>query len=147
MDFQKLYDRAYNWILTFGPRIIIAIIILFVGLWLIKVFKKWLFNFLKRRHVDPSICSFLRGLVSIVLQVLLLLGLMQILGIQMTIFAAVIGAFGVAAGLALSGTLQNFASGVLILLLKPYRVGDNITTQGQEGTVTSIQLFYTVILT
>ncbi|HEU0065085.1 MAG TPA: mechanosensitive ion channel family protein [Flavisolibacter sp.] len=147
MDFQKLYDRAYNWILTFGPRIIIAIIILFVGLWLIKVFKKWLFNFLKRRHIDPSICSFLRGLVSIVLQVLLLLGLMQILGIQMTIFAAVIGAFGVAAGLALSGTLQNFASGVLILLLKPYRVGDNISTQGHEGTVTSIQLFYTVILT
>src|SRR5206468_1067274 len=77
----------------------------------------------------------------------LLLGLMQILGIQMTIFAAVIGAFGVAAGLALSGTLQNFASGVLILLLKPYRVGDNISTQGQEGTVTTIQLFYTVILT
>jgi small conductance mechanosensitive channel len=65
----------------------------------------------------------------------------------MTIFAAVIGAFGVAAGLALSGTLQNFASGVLILLLKPYRVGDNLNTQSLEGTVTSIQLFYTIILT
>ncbi len=147
MNFQKLYDRAYDWILNFGPRILIAIVVLFVGLWFIRVFKKWVFGVLSRRHIDPSICSFLQGLISIALQVLLLLGLMQILGIQMTIFAAVIGAFGVAAGLALSGTLQNFASGVLILLLKPYRVGDNIITQGQEGTVTSIQLFYTVVLT
>jgi small conductance mechanosensitive channel len=65
----------------------------------------------------------------------------------MTVFAAVVGAFGVAAGFALSGTLQNFASGVLILLLKPYVVGDKIITQGQEGTVTSIQLFYTIVLT
>jgi small conductance mechanosensitive channel len=71
---------------------------------------------------------------------------MQILGIQMTIFAAVITAFGVAAGFALSGTLQNFASGVIILVLRPYRIGDNIITQGQEGTVSSIQLFYTVVL-
>jgi small conductance mechanosensitive channel len=72
---------------------------------------------------------------------------MQVLGIRMTIFAAIIGAFGVAAGLALSGTFQNFASGVLIILLKPFRVGDNISTQGHEGTVTTIRLFYTIILT
>jgi small conductance mechanosensitive channel len=72
---------------------------------------------------------------------------MQILGIQMTLFAAIIGGVTVAAGLALSGTMQNFASGILILLLKPFRTGDNIITQGQEGTVTSIQIFYTVITT
>jgi small conductance mechanosensitive channel len=72
---------------------------------------------------------------------------MQIVGIQMTLFAAIIGAFGVAAGLALSGTLQNFASGVLILLLRPYVVGDNIIAQGLEGTVTSIQIFYTIVTT
>ena len=144
---EKFYNHAYDWILVFGPRIIIAVIALFVGLWLIRVMKKWIFKELSHRHIDPSVCSFLQGVISITLQVLLLLGLMQILGIQLTIFTAVVGAFGVAAGLALSGTLQNFASGVLILLLKPYRVGDNIITQGQQGTVTSIQLFYTVILT
>jgi small conductance mechanosensitive channel len=71
---------------------------------------------------------------------------MQVLGIQMTIFAALIGALGVAAGLALSGTFQNFASGVLIILLKPFRVGDTVSTQGQEGRVTAIRLFYTVVL-
>src|SRR4029078_826364 len=70
---------------------------------------------------------------------------MQLLCIKMTLFAAVIAAFGVAAGFALSGTLQNFASGVIILILRPYRIGDNIITQGQEGTVSSIQLFYTVV--
>jgi small conductance mechanosensitive channel len=147
INLENFYDRAYNWVITFGPRILISIIVLFIGLWLIRLFKKWLLKVLQRRNIDPSICSFLQGVISIALQILLLLGLMQILGIQMTIFAAVIGAFGVAAGLALSGTLQNFASGVLILILKPYRVGDNIVTQGQEGTVTTIQLFYTIVLT
>ena len=77
----------------------------------------------------------------------MIVALMQLLGIQMTIFAALIGAFGVAAGLALSGTFQNFASGVLIILLKPFRVGDTVSTQGHEGTVKAIRLFYTVILT
>lgn len=72
---------------------------------------------------------------------------MQIIGVQMTLFTALVGAFGVAAGLALSGTLQNFASGILILLLKPFEVGDNIITQGLEGTVTSIQVFYTMVKT
>lgn len=141
------YDKAYNWILTYGPKIIIAIIVFFIGLWLIRLLKKWVFRVMANRHIDESIQDFLHGLISIVFQILLVLIIMQILGIQMTIFAAVVGAFGVAAGLALSGTLQNFASGVLILLLKPYRIGDNINTQGQEGTVTSIQLFYTIVLT
>ena len=141
------YDRAYNWVLNYGPKILIAIIVFFVGLWLIRVLKKWLFKVMANRHIDPSIQDFLHGVVSVAFQILLVLIIMQILGIQMTIFAAVVGAFGVAAGLALSGTLQNFASGVLILLLKPYKIGDNINTQGQEGTVTSIQLFYTIVLT
>ena len=146
-NFERFYEHAYDWILTTGPRILLAVIVLFLGLWLIRIVKNWIFRALSKRHIDPSICTFLKGVISVALQVLLLLGLMQIVGIQMTIFAAVIGSFGVAAGLALSGTLQNFASGVLILLLKPYRVGDNISSQGQVGTVTSIQLFYTIVLT
>src|SRR5215218_1123706 len=144
---ERFYDKAYTWLLNVGPRILLAVIILIVGLWLIRLFKKWLGNVLEHRHLAPSIKPFLQGTITIALQVLLFFALLQILGVQMTVFAAVVGSFGVAAGFALSGTLQNFASGVLILLLKPYVVGDKIITQGQEGTVTSIQLFYTIVLT
>jgi len=98
-------------------------------------------------EIDPSLKPFLLSLVVTVLRVLLILGAMQIMGIEMTIFAALIAAMGVALGLALSGTLQNFASGLIILILKPFAVGDNIIASGQEGTVTSIQIFYTVVTT
>jgi small conductance mechanosensitive channel len=147
MDWNKLYDRFNNWLLVFGPRILLAIVIVFVGAWLIRIVKRWFTNFLSHRKLEPSLRPFLLGTFSIVLQVLLILAVMQVLGIEMTIFAALVGAFGVAAGLALSGTLQNFTSGILILFLKPFRVGDNIIAQAQEGTVTSIQLFYTTVLT
>jgi len=141
---ENFYDVAYHWMLNFGPKILLAIIIFFVGQILIRILKRWVNKFFLAPRFK-QIRSFLEGLVAISLQVLLLLLLMQILGIQMTVFAAVITAVGVAAGFALSGTLQNFASGVLILILRPYRIGDNIITQGQEGTVSSIQLFYTVV--
>lgn len=144
---ERFYDKAYTWILNFGPRFLLALVLLLIGLWLIRLFKKWLGNILSHRNLAPSIRPFLQGTLTIALQVLLFFALLQILGVQMTVFAAVIGSFGVAAGFALSGTLQNFASGVLILLLKPYVVGDKIITQGQEGSVTSIQLFYTIVLT
>src|SRR3954470_15622031 len=100
-----------------------------------------------RRQLDSSLQPFLLSLLFTILQVLLLLTAMQIIGIQMTIFAALIGGIGVAAGLALSGTLQNFTSGILILMLKPFRVGENIIAQGQEGTVKTIQIFFTVVKT
>lgn len=144
---QKFYDRAFNWLLTFGPRILIGIVVFIVGQWLIKWINRIIRRALDKRNIDPSLRTFIENLLAIVLQVLLVLLLMQILSIEMTLFAAIIAAFGVAAGLALSGTLQNFASGILILLLKPYRVGDNVVTQGKEGTVTAIQLFHTTILT
>ena len=144
---QKFIDRAYNWIVTFGPRLLLAIAIFFIGQWLIRTLTRWLNKILSGKRFDPTLRPFLQNLFQIILQILLVLGLMQLLGIQMTLFAALIGAIGVAIGLALSGTLQNFASGILIILLKPFRIGDNIRTQGEEGTVTSIRLFYTVVLT
>ncbi len=147
MDERRIIDNTYSWLLTHGPRIVLAIIILIIGIWVIRFLKKWFERFISRRNVDASLKPFLLGAFSIILQVFLFIALLQILGVQMTMFAALIGAFGVAAGLALSGTLQNFTSGILILLLKPFRVGDNIIAQAQEGTVTSIQLFYTVVLT
>ena len=147
MDFEKYYDRASRWLISIGPRVLIAIIIFIVGLWLIRILKSWINRRMTAREFDASLQPFLASLIVTVLQVLLILGIMQILGIQMTIFAALVGAIGVAAGLALSGTMQNFASGVLILLLKPFRVGDSIIAQGKEGIVRSIQIFYTVVTT
>lgn len=146
-DWEKFYDKAYSWILSYGPRILVAIVILIIGILLIRMFNRWIKKGLLRHNVNPSIRYFLQNLIAISLQVLLVLMVMQIAGIQLTFFAAIVAGLSVAAGLALSGTLQNFVSGILILVLKPYRVGENISTQSQEGTVTSIQLFYTTVLT
>lgn len=147
MKFEDFYLKGYNWILRYGPRALIALILLFAGFWFIGKIKKWLHNSFDKRDIDPSLRPFLLSVSVIFLQGLLLLAAMQVLGIQMTIFAAFVGAFGVAIGLALSGTLQNFTSGALILILKPFRVGDNIIAQGQDGIVSSIQIFYTVVTT
>ncbi len=147
MNVEKYYDKAYDWLLTYGPRVLLGVIILFVGLWLINLMAKWVKSGMSKMELDASLKPFLLSFFVMLLRVGLVLIVMQILGIEMTIFAAMVGAFGVAAGLALSGTLQNFASGVLILLLKPFKVGDNILSQGTEGTVKSIQIFYTVLTT
>jgi small conductance mechanosensitive channel len=144
---DKLYDKLYDWVLQYGPGLLTAIVVLFAGLWVIRVFVRWMERRMTKREVNPSIRPFLVSMLGVALRILLFLGVMQIIGIKMTLFAALVGAFGVAAGLALSGTLQNFASGVLILLLKPFVVGDNIIANGFEGTVMSIQIFYTMVKT
>jgi small conductance mechanosensitive channel len=145
MSLDKFYDHVYDWVIRFGPKFLVGLIVLFVGLWLISMLMRWSRSGLQKKKIDASVKSFILSLIGVALRVLLILGVMQIIGIEMTLFTALIGAFGVAAGLALSGTLQNFASGVLILLLKPFKVEDNIITNGLEGTVTSIQIFYTII--
>src|SRR5690606_3104645 len=147
LNSEEFYKKAYSWVLSVGPRLLFALIALIFGQWMIKVFRTWLQHTMQHKEIDPSLRPFLRSLIGTVLQVLLFLAIVQILGVQMTIFSALVGALGVAAGLALSGTLQNFTSGILILLLKPYEVGDAIAAQGQEGIVQSIQIFYTVVTT
>lgn len=146
-SFEEFYDKAHNWILNFGPNIIVAILIGVVGFWLVRVVIKRLHKIFDKRDLDPSLRPFLISLIEVGLQVLVVLAIMQELNIQLTLFASLLAAIGVATGLALSGTLQNFTSGVLILLMKPYRVGDSIIAQGQEGIVESIQIFYTVVTT
>src|SRR5438067_1661009 len=116
---EILYDKLYSWILTVGPRLLIAIVVLVLGIWFIRIFRNWLRHRMKKRELDESFQPFLISLIVTVLEVMLGLGIIQVLGIQMTIFTTLVGAIGVAAGLALSGTMQNFASGVLILILKP----------------------------
>lgn len=147
INWKDISRRVYEWILEFGPGILLSIIVFFLGLFLIRVINGWIKKGVSRKGVNPSIRSFLQNLVAIVLQILLVVVCLQIAGLQLTLFSAIMAGLTVAAGLALSGTLQNFVSGILILYLKPYRVGENVSTQGQEGTVTSIQLFYTTVLT
>ncbi len=147
MNKQKIYDQTVNWLFTHGANILFAFIALFAGLWFIRLVKRLVLSRFDKSSVDASLRPFLHSIITATLYVLLALLIIQILGLQMTIFAAIIGGLGVAAGLSLSGTLQNFASGVLILLLKPFKVGENILAQGNEGTVTAIQIFYTIITT
>lgn len=124
-----------------------GLILFFAGIWFIRFLRKRLRNRMSKRHIHSTLQPFFQSLTITTLYVLLVITVMQIIGLEMTVFTTVIGAFSVAAGLALSGTFQNFAGGVLILLLKPFDPGDNIVAQGQDGTVTSIQLFYTVLIT
>lgn len=146
-DWEKFWDRIQSLVVTYTPKILIAGIVLIVGFWLIRILNRWVKGVLKGKRVNATLRYFLQNLIAISLQVLLIVMVLQIAGIQVTFLSAIIAGIIVAAGLALSGTLQNFVSGILILFLKPYRVGDNINTQGQEGTVTAIQLFYTTVLT
>jgi small conductance mechanosensitive channel len=146
-DWKKIYERVYDWLVIYGPKILVGIIVFIAGIFMIRVLNKWVKKGMEKRHINSSIRYFLQNLFAITLQVLLVMLVLQIIGLQLTLFSAIVAGLTVAAGLALSGTLQNFVSGILILVLKPYRVGDNISTAGQEGAVTSIQLFYTVILT
>ncbi|WP_449437151.1 mechanosensitive ion channel family protein [Pedobacter steynii] len=144
---EDFYDKLYDWLLLKGPSIVLGILVLVVGFWLIRIFSRWMGKRLQQKQVNSSLKPFFLNMTTVILRVMLIFLAMQIFGIQLTVFAALIGAIGVAAGLALSGTMQNFASGVLILLLKPFQVSDNIIAQGQEGTVASIQLFYTIVTT
>jgi small conductance mechanosensitive channel len=146
-DPNKFYDKAYDWIITTGPKLLMAIIIFLIGQWIIRFIRKKMMHSMVRKDVNSSLQPFLRSLVYGILQVLLVVIVIQIMGYPLTIFAALVGSFGVAAGLALSGTLQNFTSGILILIMKPYTIGDNIIAQGQEGTVSDIRVFYTVLTT
>ena len=146
-DWQKYILRLYDWLIVHAPRIAVSFVFLLAGLWIIHKFSKWLKGNLAKKRFNPSLRYFLENFVIVSLKILLLILALQIAGIKLTFVTAIFTGLTVAAGLALSGTLQNFVSGLLILLLHPFRVGDIIVAQGQEGEVKSIQLFYTIVLT
>lgn len=133
--------------MEYGPKLIGAIITLVVGLWVIKRISKIVQKGFEKRNIDPSLRPFLVSLINTLFKVFLVVSVLSMLGIEMTSFVAIIGAAGLAIGMALSGTLQNFAGGVIILILKPFKVGDFIEAQGYSGTVHSIQIFNTVLKT
>lgn len=131
--------------LRFVPKLIGATLILWIGFKLIKLLKNAITRLLERRNADSSLKSFLTSLVDVLMKVMLVIMAMDVIGIKATSFIAILGAAGLAVGMALQGTLQNFASGVIILLLKPFRVGDYIETGTYKGYVKSIQIFNTFI--
>ena len=129
------------------PRILIALVILWIGWKLIKLLTNFLQKIFAKRNLDVSLQSFLQSLIGITLKVLLIITVADMIGIQMTSFIAILGAAGLAVGMALQGTLQNFAGGVIILILKPYKVGDFIEQGGTSGVVKEIQIFSTILQT
>jgi small conductance mechanosensitive channel len=140
-------DRAHDILMRYGPRVVIALLTLLLGYWLISLFVKGVNRFMRIREVDPTLRPFLKSIISIGLKILLILTVAGMIGIQTTSFVAALGAAGLAIGLALQGSLSNFAGGVLILLFKPFRVGDTIESRGHVGTVDEIQILYTTLIT
>ncbi|MFO7810446.1 MAG: mechanosensitive ion channel [Candidatus Delongbacteria bacterium] len=136
---EKFTDLGMEW----WPKLVGAIIVLVIGMWIVKIITKTFGKTLEKRKVDPSLTPFLKSLTSTLLKVLVLISAMGMIGIQMTSFIAILGAAGLAVGLALSGTLQNFAGGVIILIFRPFNVGDFIEAQGYMGTVKEITIFTT----
>lgn len=147
MNWEKYYDKGVDLILTYGPKLVGAIIVWIVGGIIIKVLVKSFERILNKKDIDPSLKPFLKGIVGALLKVMLVISVLGMLGIEMTSFVAILGAAGLAVGMALSGTLQNFAGGVMILIFKPFKNGDFIEAQGHTGTVSEIQIFNTILKT
>ncbi len=136
-----------NGAVDFIFKLIIAIVVFYIGKFIIKKIYGLIHSLMTKRHVDASLTTFVLSLVKMVLYFILIIMIVGILGLETSSFLAIFASAGVAIGMALSGTLQNFAGGVLILLLKPYKVGDFIETSGFTGTVKEIQIFHTIINT
>ena len=133
--------------ISVGSKILLAIVVFLVGRWIVRRLNKLLAKILEKRHVEASLSTFVKSLVNITLTLLLIIVVIGVLGIETSSFIALFASAGVAIGMALSGTVQNFAGGVMILLFKPFKVGDTIEAQGQSGTVREIQIFNTILAT
>lgn len=140
-------ETLINLFVIWGPKFVGAIIALVVGLYVAGMIAGMVGKTMDKREVDPSLRPFLTGLVGTLLKILVVVSVLGMVGIQMTSFIAILGAAGLAVGMALSGTLQNFAGGVMILIFKPFKVGDYIEAQGYAGTVREIQIFNTILKT
>ena len=140
---EMLIELVWAW----GPKVVTAILTLVIGLWVIGVITRAFGKTMQKRNVDPSLAPFLKSLMGALLKVMLFISVIGMVGIEATSFVAVLGAAGLAIGLALQGTLQNFAGGVIILLLKPFKVGDWVDTGSYAGTINQIQIFNTILKT
>ena len=140
-------DKVIELVTSYAPKVLMAIVTLIIGLFIIKLITNGLKKLFARQSYDATLQGFLVSLVGMIFKVLLGITVISMLGVQMTSFIALLGAAGLAVGMALSGTLQNFAGGVMLLLFRPYKTGDLIETQGHVGVVREIQIFNTVLNT
>jgi small conductance mechanosensitive channel len=140
---QKTIDLAAE----YGPKLLLAIIVLIIGLWIIRFAVRVMNRTMERSHIEVSLRKFLSSLFGMILKILLLISVASMIGIATTSFVAIIGAAGLAVGLALQGGLANFAGGVIILIFKPFKVGDFIDAQGFTGSVHEITIFTTILKT
>lgn len=138
---------VHNYLIPFGLKLLAAIVVYILGRWVIKLVKKGLSRAMSYRNADPTLNTFLMSLVSVLLTFFLILAIVGILGVNTSSLVALLASAGLAIGMALSGTLQNFAGGVMIMLFRPFKVGDFISAQGFEGKVNEIQIFNTHLLT
>jgi small conductance mechanosensitive channel len=146
-DFINYFYENLNVLIAYSPKIVVAFFILFVGHYAIKIFKKLVDRKVKKGDFEPTLSKFLINILIWLLRVLLFVTFISKLGIETASFVAIIGAAGLAIGLSLQGSLSNFAGGILIILFKPFEVGDSIEAQGVSGTVLEIQIFVTKLLT
>jgi small conductance mechanosensitive channel len=147
ISIENIYNQAIELLLLYGPKFILAIVVLIVGWWLIGRISNMAEKSMTKVKFEVGLTHFLVSFISVILKVLLLISVASMIGIETTSFIAMLGAAGLAVGMALQGSLANFAGGVLILFFKPFKVGDVIEAQGYMGTVVEIQIFVTVLLT
>ena len=147
LGFEDAMSTIANAVVQFSFRLLIAILVFYIGKFIIRKLYNFVFGIMVTRNVDASLTTFVLSLIRMVLYFILIITVIGIIGIETSSFLALFASAGVAIGMALSGTLQNFAGGVLILLLKPYKVGDYIEAQGFAGTVREVQIFSTIITT
>lgn len=147
LSFDEVLNKFANQLIDFAFHLAVAIIVFYIGKFIVNKVHKIVLTILLRRQVDKSLSTFVLSLVRMVMYFILIVTVIGIIGIETSSFLAIFASAGVAIGMALSGTLQNFAGGVLILLLKPYKIGDYIEAQGYAGTVREIQIFHTIINT
>ncbi|MDG5490686.1 mechanosensitive ion channel family protein [Psychroserpens sp. SPM9] len=143
MDLQKWIDKGYDLIIDFGPKVLAAIAIWIIGSWIIKSLIKGLRKTMDKRDYDPSLKKFLLNLLGWTLKIVLIIVVLGTVGVETTSFAAILAAAGLAVGLALQGSLANFAGGVLLMIFKPIKIGDLIEAQGEVGVVKEIEIFTT----
>lgn len=146
-DLQAHLDNAIDWIWKLLPNLVLAIMLLIVGLWVVKFLNRMVRKFFERKDYDETLETFLQSFISITLKIVLFVLVVTQLGVKTSSLVAMLGAAGLAIGLALQGSLANFAGGVLILLFKPFKVGDFISAQGVDGTVKEISIFNTKLTT
>jgi small conductance mechanosensitive channel len=146
-SYEIIWQKSIAFATTYGPNLLLAIATLFIGFKVVKILKKIADKAMEMQKVDVSLRGFIGSLISIGLKLLIIVSVASMIGIATTSFVAIIGAAGLAVGLALQGSLANFAGGVLILLFKPFKVGDYIHAQGHHGRVKEIQIFSTLLTT